>query len=144
MRHCLYGRTHRATQIEMHFVKKHCYYLLLDPEKAVDYSVFSRNSMVSRAMVGEFARVYRGMRWRTVFLTSWHVGFKLGEFAKTRIRAGFKSKTLTKKKQKQQSDPNAAFLKEMQISKLRLIKSGKVRKQRLVHTAAPTYATVGF
>ena len=70
------------------------------------------------------------MRWRTLYITRWHVGFKFGEFAKTRVRATFKSKTLTKKKQKQNKTPSVAFLNELKINKLRMVKAGKVRKQR--------------
>jgi ribosomal protein S19 len=143
MRHFLYKKTNRATQTDLHFIRKHCYYLLLDPEKSVDYSVFSRNSIVSAAMRGGFARIHKGMKWRTLFLTKWHVGFKLGEFAKTRVRAGFKAKTLMKKKQKKAADPNTAFLREMQINKLRLLKSGKVRKQKLTPKYSSLYAPLG-
>jgi hypothetical protein len=62
----------------------------------------------------------------------WHIGFKFGEFAKTRTRAIFRAKTLVKKKQKRGGSPTASLLNEQRINKLKLVKSGKVRKQRLV------------
>jgi ribosomal protein S19 len=110
---------------------RHFYYLLLgDTSKHVAYNIFARNSTILRMFVGSFVRVYRGMFWRTFYITRWHVGFKFGDFAKTRVRATFKSRTLTKKKKKQKKTPSMLFLDELHINKVRMVKAGKVRKQR--------------
>lgn len=64
-------------------------------------------------------------------ITSWHKGFKLGEFSKTRKRALFRAKALTKKKKvKTEVVKHKQVLQELKIDNIKLIKSGQKKKQR--------------
>lgn len=117
----------RKQHVEMHFITRYFYYILLDPNKYIRYNIFARSSTIIRRLCGLLIRVYRGHLWRTLFITRWHVGYKFGEFGKTRAKAVFRSKTLKKKK----STHKSSFLNTLRIDRLRLLKSGKVRKQRI-------------
>lgn len=83
--------------MEMHFILRYFYYVLLDQNKYIRYNIFSRSSTILRRLCGLLVRVYRGHMWRTLYITRWHVGYKFGEFSKTRAKAVFRSKTLKKK-----------------------------------------------
>jgi hypothetical protein len=76
----------------------------------------------------------------------WCVGFKFGEFARTRIRALFKAKSVIKKKKaKQTKTPTEAFLQELTINKMKLLKAGKIRKQHVLLSDNQTkYTTIVF
>ena len=94
--------------------------------RTASYSLFCRASTVGPDFSGATLRVYRGMRWRTLVASDWHVGCKLGEFSKTRQRAVFRAKTLKKKSR----PPQTTYLKALRIERLRHLRSGKVRRLR--------------
>jgi len=104
---------------------------LLDRNKFIFYNITARSTTILSQLRHQLVRAYRGARWRTFYITGWHVGHKFGEFAKTRQRAVFRAKVLKKKTKSSKT----LLLKNLQINRIRLLKSGKIRKRRSVSTS---------
>lgn len=58
----------------------------------------SRGSTLPFFLVKNCIYIYNGKIWKKRFISFWKIGFKLGEFSKTRKIALFKAKQLKKKK----------------------------------------------
>jgi len=128
IRYIYFQKNIKERHVEFHFFFKYFYYLVLNPNRFIYYNIFSRSSIIFRKLVGLVIRIYRGAKWRTLYLSRSHVGCKFGEFSKTRQRAVFRIKII---KKKTKPFTKVAFLKNLQIDRIRLLKSGKVRRQRI-------------
>lgn len=94
----------------------------------IAFNTFSRKSKILRYFKNKLARIYKGHGWKTVHFKRAFVGYKLGEFTRTRQLALFRSKTL-KKKMKMRK---LSVYHNIKISKIKTLKASKLRKNRLL------------
>ena len=106
------------------------HHLLIGKPERFKISVKCRYSVIPRFFLNKTVRIYKGKRWKIKEIYSWIVGFKFGEFCKTRKKIKFKSKA-SKKKQKKAKGKKKVFTLENdpRIQRIRLIKSGDLRKK---------------
>jgi hypothetical protein len=83
--------------------------------------------------------VYRGRRWRRLFITRWQLGYATGEFARTRRVAHYRARVRLKKKLRRErgrgkakkrqpvEQPGLAFIRERRLEAIRQVKMGKLR-----------------
>lgn len=106
------------------------FHLLTGKPERFKISVKSRSSVIPKFFLNKTVRIYRGKRWKLKEVYSWIIGFKFGEFCKTRKKVKFKSKA-SKKKQKKAKGKKKIFTfdNDPRIQRIRLIKSGDLRKK---------------
>jgi hypothetical protein len=89
----------------------------------------ARAARVIGAARWQVATVARGHRARRVRATRWHVGFRWGALARTRVTAVFKRRISTKKQRKrEQLSAPARQQRERQLERIRQTRAGLRRR----------------
>lgn len=57
----------------------------------------TRTSVISKMFINKRIYIHTGNKYKKIYITKYHLGYKLGEFAKTRISKNSKQMKLKKK-----------------------------------------------
>lgn len=95
--------------------------------------MFSRATVIVPELLSTLVRVYRGRRFKCLLVRRRHVGWRLGELARTRRHASFKSKVRSKRKKVRTRKKSAMAAK---LARIRMYRAGLVRRHEVARSRA--------
>lgn len=119
---------HSRLLFDKFFINKHFYYIILDASKFIAFNIFLKSNIILSYFRYSIVRIYRGFKWKSFYVNNLAIGFKFGNFCRTRGRFIFRSKTLKKKLKSKKIN----VLQTIKIKKIKLLKSSKTKRQRTI------------